>query len=218
MAPFDFGEKVDPALFDKLIAEGYEVNASDYVQKGWEMFKGNIGEFIGFTLICFAASLVSSKMGGFGSLLFSAVAATLYAGYAIAAFRIMTGQELQFSDFFKGFNYFLPLFLAGLASGILVAVGLVMLILPGIYLAIGYMLATFLVIDHGMEFWQAMETSRKIITKNWFAFFVFAVVLFLVNVLGALALGVGLLVSAPVTACATAIAYKEIVGLHSAEW
>ncbi|AAM71975.1 MAG TPA: hypothetical protein DEB17_02670 [Chlorobaculum sp.] len=188
------------------------------MRKGWEMFKGNIGEFIGFTLICFAASIVSSKMAAFGSLLFSAIAAPLYAGYTIAAFRIMTGQELQFSDFFKGFNYFLPLFLAGLASGILVAVGLVLLILPGIYLAIGYMLATFLIIDHGMEFWQAMETSRKIITKNWFAFFVFAVVLFLVNVLGALALGVGLLVSAPVTACATAIAYKEIVGLHSAEW
>jgi uncharacterized membrane protein len=80
------------------------------------------------------------------------------------------------------------------------------------------MLTTFLVIDHRMEFWQAMETSRKIVTKNWFAFFVLALVLFLVNLLGVLALGVGLLVTAPVTACAAAIAYKEIVGLHSAEW
>jgi hypothetical protein len=218
MAPFDFGQKVDPALFDKLIEEGYEVNASDYVQKGWEMFKGNIGEFIGFTLIAFAASLVSSKMGAFGSLLFSAVAAPLYAGYSIAAFRIITGQSLQFSDFFKGFNYFLPLFLAGLASGIIVSIGVVLLIIPGIYLAICYMLTTFLVIDHGMEFWQAMETSRKIVTKNWFAFFVFALVLFLVNLLGALALGVGMLVTIPVTSCAAAVAYKEIVGLHSAEW
>ncbi|WP_157098390.1 hypothetical protein [Chlorobaculum limnaeum] len=30
--------------------------------------------------------------------------------------------------------------------------------------------------------------------------------------------GVGLLVTIPVTSCAAAIAYKEIVGLHSAEW
>lgn len=43
MAPFDFGQKVDTAQFDKLIEGNYEVNASDYVQKGWEMFKGNIG-------------------------------------------------------------------------------------------------------------------------------------------------------------------------------
>jgi len=218
MAPFDFGQKVDPALFDRLIEKDYEVNASDYVQKGWEMFREHIGEFIGFTLVIFAASAVSSKMGVFGSLLFSALAAPLYAGYSVAAFRLVSGQPLQFSDFFKGFNYFLPLFLAGLASGILVAVGMALLLLPGIYLAVSYMLTTFLIIDHRMEFWQAMETSRKIVTKNWFAFFVLAIVLFLVNVLGVLALGVGLLVTAPVTACAAAIAYKEIVGLNSAEW
>lgn len=218
MAPFDFGQKVDTAQFDKLIEGNYEVNASDYVQKGWEMFKGNIGEFIGFTLVVFAASLVISKLGAFGSLLFSALAAPLYAGFSIAAFRILSGKSLQFSDFFKGFNYFLPLFLAGLASGIIVSVGLALLLLPGIYLAVGYMLTTLLVIDHRMEFWQAMETSRKIVTKNWFAFFIFALLLFLVNVLGIIALGVGLLVTIPITSCAAAIAYKEIVGLHSTEW
>ena len=218
MAPFDFGQKVDPAQFDKLIENGFEVNASDYVQKGWEMFTEHIGEFIGFTLIVLAASFASSKMGAFGSLLISAVAASLYAGYSIAAFRLITGKPFQFSDFFQGFNYFLPLFLAGLASGILVAVGMALLLLPGIYLAVGYMLTTYLVIDHRMEFWQAMETSRKIVTKNWFGFFVFALVLFLVNLLGVLALGIGILVTIPVTSCAAAIAYKEIVGLNSAEW
>ena len=218
MAPFDFGQKVDPALFEKLIGEGCKVNASDYVQKGWEMFREHIGEFIGFTLIIFAASIVSSKMSLFGSLLFSSLAAPLYAGYCIAAFRILTGKPFQFSDFFGGFNYFLPLFLANLVGGIIYIVGIVLLILPGIYLAIGYMFTIFLVIDYRMKFWQAMETSRKIVTKNWFAFFVFALLLGLINLLGIIALGVGLLVSAPVTACAAAIAYKEIVGLHSAEW
>ncbi|NTW53478.1 MAG: hypothetical protein HGB15_01670 [Chlorobaculum sp.] len=217
MASFDFGQKVDPAQFEKLIEQGYQVNASEYVQKGWDMFKEHVGEFVGFTLIMFAISLVSTRMEIFGSLLFSAVAAPLYAGYSITAFKIISGQPFEFGDFFKGFNYFLPLFLASLASGLIVSVGL-LLIIPGIYLAVGYMLTTFLIIDHHMEFWQAMETSRKIVTKNWFAFFVFALVLFLVNLLGMLALGLGLLVTIPVTSCAAAIAYKEIVGLHSAEW
>ena len=66
-----------------------------------------------------------------------------------------------------------------------------------------------------MEFWQALETSRKIISKNWFAFFGFSFALFAINLLGMLAFGVGLLVTIPVTACAAAIAYKEIVGLYS---
>ena len=93
-----------------------------------------------------------------------------------------------------------------------------LLLLPGIYLAVGYMLTTFLVIDHRMEFWQALETSRKIVTKNWFAFFGFSFVLFFINLLGALVFGAGLLVTIPVTACATAIAYREIIGLYSTEW
>ena len=131
---------------------------------------------------------------------------------------LLSGQPIQFNDFFKGFNYFLPLFLASLAGGMLVGIGLVLLLVPGIYLAVGYMFTSFLVLDYRMEFWQAMETSRAIITKNWFAFFGFALVLMAINLLGCLALGVGLLVSLPVTSCAVAIAYKEIVGFYASEW
>jgi hypothetical protein len=218
MASFDFGQKLDPAFFDNLVAQDFMVNGRAYIRQGWEMFKSYTGEFIGFTLIVFAVSIVSSRLEAFGSLLFSSLAAPLYVGYSIAAFRILSGQTLQFSDFFRGFNYFLPLFLSSLASGIIVGIGFILLLIPGIYLAIGYMLTTFLIIDLRMEFWQAMEMSRNIVTRHWFAFFGFALLLFLVNLLGMIALGAGMLVSIPVTACAAAVAYKEIVGIYSEEW
>jgi len=218
MAAFDFGVKVDPALFDRQINEGFEVNGSDYIRKGWEMFRQNVGEFIGFALILFTVSAVSSAGSGGGSMIFSGLTAPLCVGFGIAAFKRMSGQEIQFSDFFIGFKYFLPLFLASLAMGILVAVGLVLLVLPGIYLATGYIFAMFLIVDYRMEFWQAMETSRKIVSREWWAIFGFGCLLLLLNLAGALALGVGLLVTIPVSSCAVAIAYKEIVGLCSSEW
>ncbi|NTV98219.1 MAG: hypothetical protein HGA70_03550 [Chlorobiaceae bacterium] len=218
MAAFDFGSKVDPQLFDKYTQTGISLNVSDYIGQAWNMFKGHVGEFLGFTLIIFVASALSSRMNFAGSMIISAVTTSFYAGYAIAAFRLLSGQTFEFSDFFKGFNYFLPLFLAGLAGGFLVCIGLILLVIPGIYLGVCYMFATFLIIDYRMEFWQAMETSRKIISRHWFAFFVFAIALFAVNLLGILALGVGILVSIPVSACASAIAYKEIMGLYSSEW
>jgi len=218
MAAFDFGVKVDSELFEKQLCTTRSVNVQDYIVQGWEMFRANIGEFVGFTLIIFAVSAASSLFYSASSIVFSAIGAALYAGYSIAAFRLLSGQPILFNDFFKGFNYFLPLFLASLATSILVSIGLVLLLVPGIYLAIGYMFTTFLVIDYRMEFWQAMETSRKIITRNWFAFFGFAFALLALNFLGMLALGVGLLVTIPVISCAAAIAYKEIVGLYSSEW
>lgn len=218
MPPFDYGQKIDPQLFDKQLNVAVTINIQEYIGKGWTMFKEHIGEFVGFTLLIFVVSLASSKMAFTGSLVFSALAAPFYAGYSIAVFRLSSGKPFEFGDFFKGFNYFLPLFLAGLAGGLLVSLGLVLLIIPGIYLAVAYMFTTFLIIDYRMEFWQAMETSRQIISRHWFAFFGFGIALFAVNMLGAIALGIGLLVTIPVTSCAAAIAYKEIMGLYSEEW
>ena len=218
MAAFDFGVKVDPALFQRAFNGEYEVDVSGYVRQAREIFREHVGEFVGFTLIVFVVSALSSAFSSLGSILFSAVSAPLYAGYSIVVFKLLSGQEIEFSDFFRGFNYFLPLFLAGLAIGLLVTVGLVLLILPGIYLAVGYSFALFLVVDCRMDFWQAMETSRKIVAKRWFLILWAGVVLACVNLLGLLALGVGLLVSVPVSACAAAVAYREIVGLHSSEW
>jgi len=218
MAAFDFGVKVDPNLFERAGDATTSINIQRYLQQAWQMFRENIGAFLGFTLTLFAVWLATSMVDAGSSLLFSSVAAPFYAGYSIVAFKIMLQQPFQFSDFFRGFNYFLPLFLASLASSIVVGIGFILLLIPGIYLAISYMFTTFLVIDYHMEFWQAMEISRKIISRNWFAFLLFALVLCCINLLGALAFGIGLLVTLPVTSCAVAIAYKEIVGLNASTW
>ncbi|NTW56655.1 MAG: hypothetical protein HGB20_06390 [Chlorobiaceae bacterium] len=218
MAAFDFGSKVDPRLFDHYAEANISFNTGEYIRQAWDLFKEHVGEFLGFTLVIFVASAISSRMNFAGSLVISAVTTTFYAGYAIAAFKILGGHPFQFSDFFRGFNYFLPLFLAGLAGGFLVCIGLILLIVPGIYLGVCYMFTTFLIIDYRMDFWQAMEISRKIISRHWFSFFGFAFVLFAINVLGVLALGIGTFVSIPVSACAAAIAYKDIIGLASADW
>jgi len=218
MGAFDFGEQVDPRLFERYGEMPGSINVQRCVRLGWQMFREHTAEFTGFTLVLFVVWLLSAGFDGGSSLLFSAVAASFHAGYAIAAFRLSSGQRLQFSDFFRGFNYFLPLFLASMASSLIVGLGLILLLLPGLYLAVCYLFTTFFIIDYRMNFWQAMETSRALISRNWFSFFGFACVLVALNLLGALAFGIGLLVSVPVTSCAAAIAYKEIVGLSSADW
>jgi hypothetical protein len=82
-----------------------------------------------------------------------------------------------------------------------------------IYLSISYSFAIPLVIGQKMEFWPAMETSRKLIGQQWFAMFGFLFVLGLINLAGALACFLGLLITVPFTSCAIAAAYEHIVGL-----
>ncbi|PWW82696.1 MULTISPECIES: hypothetical protein [Prosthecochloris] len=214
--PFDFGRKVDPNTFEKLIQDGYEVDPSKYLKEGWEVFKSRPGEFIVFSVIIFVVIGLFSRLDFIGPLATTAVISPLYAGFIVVIFMLFKGREVQFGDFFKGFNYFLPLVLAGIVSGILVGIGFALLLLPGIYLAVSYMFVSMLIVDYRMEFWQAMETSRQIVTKNWFSLFVFFLLLFVVNLLGVLALGIGLLVTIPLSICSVCVAYRDIVGLHEA--
>ena len=79
MAAFDFGAKIDPQLFDKQLNASVTIHIQDYIRQGWEMFKEHVGEFVGFTLIIFVISAVSSKFSFAGSFIFSAVAAPLSA-------------------------------------------------------------------------------------------------------------------------------------------
>lgn len=216
--PFDFGRKVDAHLFDRVIDDGYEVNMSDYISEAWDFFKAHAAEFSGFTLILFLLTAVLSKLDIFGSIALTAVMSPLYAGYVIVTLKKIQGEAFRFSDFFQGFNSFLPLVFAGFLAGILVTIGMVLFLLPGIYLAVGYMFTTALIVDYRMDFWQAMETSRRIVTKNWFSLFVFGLLLALINLLGVLAFGIGLLVTIPVSACAAVLAYRDIAGVHGGEW
>jgi hypothetical protein len=58
---------------------------------------------------------------------------------------------------------------------------------------VGYLFAIQMGIFGGLDPWSAMEWSRKLITRNWWRFFGLLLVLGLLNILGFLLAGIGLL-------------------------
>lgn len=210
-----------------LVDRDYDFSIGQFFSRGWEIFKQFAPAFIGYTALLGVIGIVLNILPaplGPGDEGTPGVLSTIYqfifspvlaAGYYIVAFQIARNRPVAFGDFFRGFNKFLPIFLTSLVGSILTAIGFVLLIIPGIYLAIAYTFAQPLVIDKNVGFWQALETSRKIITKKWFSFFGLAVALFLLNVAGAIALGIGLLVTLPLSVCILAAAYEQVVGLNS---
>jgi uncharacterized membrane protein len=139
----------------------------------------------------------------------------LSVGFFVVSAKLLQRRPPGFQDFFAGFQFFLPLLLLTIVSPVLIILGLVLLIIPGIFLLVCYLFASNLVVDRRLDFWPAMELSRRTVQAQWFGFFVFFLLLLLINLAGLLALGVGLLISCPVSACALAVAYAEIFGLQS---
>ena len=201
-----------------LVGEGYQVEIGRYFSRGWEIFSGYMGGFIGFMLIVWLINIFLGFIPVIGGLASIVISGPLSAGYYIVAFKKMKGQQVEFGDFFLGFNYFLQLFLATLVVGIFVLLGFVALILPGIYLAVAYSLVVGVIIDRKMDFWEAMETSRKVITRKWFSFFLLFILIALLNLAGLLALGIGLIFTIPWSTVIVAAAFEDVFGLESEEF
>jgi uncharacterized membrane protein len=101
---------------------------------------------------------------------------------------------------------------ASILFGLAVAVGFVLLIVPGIIVALMLMFTTFIVIDRGFGPIEALKESHRITYGHKWNLLGFSLVLVLINLLGLLALVVGLLVSIPVSSLAFVYAYRLLSG------
>lgn len=204
--------------------QDFSVNIGQYFSRGWEIFKQYPLGFIGYLITVFLISIfltflpiLIEQLQGIATIASWAnvvLNPIFYAGFDIVALQIAKNRPIDFSDFFRGFNQFLQIFLVHLISNILIVIGCWLLIIPGIYLAVAYQFSSLFVIEKKLSFWSALEASRKIITKQWFSFLLFGIALFLLNVAGVLALGIGMFVTFPLTLCIVVAAFEDIVGLN----
>lgn len=89
------------------------------------------------------------------------------------------------------------------------------MIIISLYLSVIYMLTSPLIVLKKMNFWQAMETSRKTVHKKLISFILFIIVLGIINFIGVLFIGIGLLVTIPFTMTATYAIYEDLYGGES---
>jgi hypothetical protein len=203
---------------EDTIPPDYHIRPGYYLKAGWELFKQNAAGFIGFSVVALILIFALSSKAGLGQVLAYIIGPPLWAGFLIVAMKLLLNQLTQVNDFTSGFKFVLPLVLYSVVSSVFVSVGLVLLIVPGLYLFVGYIFTSWLIVDRGLDFWQAMELSRKTVHKHFFEMFGFFLLLCLVNFGGLLLLGLGLLVSVPWTLCALTVAYKDVFGIQSSSF
>jgi len=123
-------------------------------------------------------------------------------------------QNVSGGDIFSKYSSMLTLFFTALLYYILVTIGFILLVLPGIYLLIAYLMAFPLVTEKGYGPWKALETSRKAITKKWFKFFGFIILIGIITVVSVIPLGIGFIWAGPFTMIAFGIVYRNMFGFH----
>lgn len=149
-----------------------------------------------------------------GNLLLSLVTYPLAAGLMMMGIKRSAGLEVNFSTLFDYYNQAIPLFILGLLVSLFSILGLILLIIPGIYLMVAYMLAMPLMVEKKLGIWESMETSRQAITQCWFRFFGLMLLMMLIIVVSIIPLGIGLIWTLPMTALVLGIVYRELFGLE----
>jgi hypothetical protein len=104
------------------------------------------------------------------------------------------------------------LLLTWMAQLLLTFVG-AFLLLPGIYLAVAYVFALPLAIDKRLPFWSALEVSRRVVSRQWWAMsLVFLLCLGLPFLGGQLPYGIGLVLLMPICTAALMYTYEDLFG------
>lgn len=203
----------DPRKIEEILSKPIHFDIDKALKRGWELFKAQPGILIGYTVLVIGFSIAASLlMGDFSSIFSLFVGPALTAGYYLLGNRISRNDSVEFMDSFEGFRFWFPVVVVSLVTGLLTILGAILLILPGIYLGVAYTFAMPMVIFGGYEFWTAMELSRKLITKIWWRFFLFLLLILLINLVGALFLLVGLLVAIPTSYMIIYAAFEELSG------
>jgi uncharacterized membrane protein len=186
---------------------------------GWDAFKARPWIFIGSTVAMMVVSTILNKLtqGDQGLVAFIiAVVGTLlqwwlYLGFTRMTLAAYTGTPVEFAMLFgESWKTLVQYAIMAVISGVLVAVGLILLIVPGIIVYTMICLAPFHILEREMTAIESLKESRRVTRGHRMDIFLFVLVLVLINIIGVLLLGVGLLVSIPVSLLAFVYVYKEI--------
>lgn len=202
---------------DRIAETGYEFHFEQYLSQGWDLFRKAPMQLILYTLIVLGISVLIGLIPIVGTIGGVVIGPALMAGYYVGIKKLDDTDAVEIGDFFKAFDYLLQLFLYGLVSGLLISLAFVLLVLPGIWLGIALTFGSALIVFAKFEFWDAIKSSVKIVNKKWFSFFGLIIVLGLINLVGALFLGLGLFITIPFTYGVIYACYKDIVGFGPAE-
>jgi len=172
------------AFTQAALAKDYALNISHCLNRGWKLLISDFWPIVGVSaLIWLLSSLATSSVVGI------IVSYPLQGGLWLYFLNRIRGYPATVETAFSGFKVaFLQLVLAGLVTKVLLVIGFLCLILPGLYLWVGWTFAMALVVDQRLNFWPAMGLSRKVVSKHWWKFLWFLIVLALIHLAGLLAL------------------------------
>ncbi|WP_138431528.1 DUF975 family protein [Fodinibius saliphilus] len=131
-------------------------------------------------------------------------------GFIKIMLLLVQDKFVEVADMFNNFRIFLSYFVASFLYGIAVALGLLLLVVPGIYIFVRFQFYPHIIIEEEISAFAALKKSFDLSQNLTLELFLLQLVVITLNILGILLFGVGIVFTYPLTTMATAVAYKSI--------
>ncbi|MEP4147721.1 MAG: hypothetical protein ABJL54_10890 [Halioglobus sp.] len=219
---------------EKGVAGDYQLSLGSWLSEAWERVAGSKGTvwmamlyYIGlaFLIGMFFGILNTGPVDpqeiqpptlveAIGNLVSALVLMPMAVGLAFLATALAMGESPNPKSLFGWYDNTLKILLTAFLMNIMIFLGLLLFILPGIYLAVSYQIALPLAVDKKLGPWAALETSRKVIGHKWFLVLGYDVIALAVILLSSALLGIPLIWTVPMLVIAFGILYRTMVGIE----
>jgi uncharacterized membrane protein len=192
------------------------------IRFGWNTMKNNLGFFIGLLIVAGLITIIPTflQLATQGdapglSFIFAIISGVLQLiiemGMIKIALKFADNTKAEFGDLFSC----LPLFFKYLASSVLYGLitlgGLILLIIPGIIWGIKFYFFGYSIVDQGAGPIEALKRSSAITMGAKWDLFLFGLLIIGINILGLLALVIGLFATIPTSMVAIAFVYRKLL-------
>jgi hypothetical protein len=144
-----------------------------------------------------------------GSFIVGCFGNVLMAGLFLMGLKQIRGEQISVGDVFLGFKRFGSLVGANLLTGLMIVIGIVLLIVPGLFLSGLLVMVPLLILDRNMGTVEAIQECWDRLRPYAFSLFGLMFVLGLVQVLGFCLCCVGALFTLPVYFIAMGLTYNN---------
>jgi predicted RNA-binding Zn-ribbon protein involved in translation (DUF1610 family) len=130
--------------------------------------------------------------------------------------NIARGDQAAIGDLFSGGKYLWRMAGSSIVFGLMVLVGFICLIIPGIILSLMFCTYAYTLVDEDSPGIDCLWQTKKYTSGNLGTIFVLFLAVFGINMLGICALGIGMIFTIPLTTLMLAVAYCKMTGQRTA--
>jgi uncharacterized membrane protein len=140
------------------------------------------------------------------------ISAVFYTGYYKMALMAADGEEVSLAAFAVSARKILNTLLASLLCLVLLIVGTLLCIIPGMIVAVRLQFFYFFIVDKDCGAVEALKKSWEATKGETLTMLLFLIVFYLLILLGVICCGVGVLVTMPMVMIGYALLYRKLTG------